>query len=109
MRCYMHYLNDKLTEICFLYSKKKCKVLIVALALRVYLVKQDVLRSGEVEALLAGFVLQYGARQLIRNLNVAAVELIHALRCVTQQRRRLLHVTGVHQRCVTRQTLQLQT
>ncbi len=74
-----------------------------------YLVKQDVLRSGKVEALLAALVLQYGARQVIHDLHVAAVELSRVLRCVTQQRRRLLDVTGIHQRRVTHQTLRLQT
>lgn len=75
----------------------------------IYLVEQDVLCGGEVEALLAALVLQYGARQVIRDLHVAAVELSRVLRCVTHQCRRLLDVTGIHQRRVTSQTLRLQT
>lgn len=74
-----------------------------------YLVEQHVLRSAEVEALLVALVLQDGARQVIRHLHVAAVELSGILRGVTQQHRRLLNVSGVHQRRVTRQALRLRT
>lgn len=76
---------------------------------KAYLVEQHVLCRAEVEALLVALVLQDGACQVIRHLHVAAVELSSVLRGVKQQRRRLLNVSGVHQRRVTRQTLRLRT
>lgn len=74
----------------------------------VHLCEVDVLRGGEVEALLAAFVPQQTLREPVRHFHVAAVEPLRVLRGVRQHGRRLLDVSGVEERGVTEKPFRLE-
>lgn len=60
----------------------------------------NILRGGEVEALLVALVLQQTLREPVRHFHVAAVVLLRVHGGVGQQGGRLLYMAGVQERCV---------
>lgn len=79
----------------------RCKVSSDALQrVLAHLSEVNILRGGEVEALLVALMLQQTLREPVRHLHVAAVVLLRVQGGVGQHGGRLLHVAGVQERCV---------
>lgn len=66
----------------------------------VHLGEVNILRGGEVEALLVALMLQQALREPVRHLHIAAVVLVRVQGGVGQHGGRLLHMAGVQERCV---------